>query len=378
MAQNQLTRKAFCLEPLDVLSFRDGRPFGGGSYAKSGLPYPQTLAGALRTALLKAYGCDFNRLAEAIRSGKSPADAFEAAGAPAWIARMAFRGPWLASTTKGGVEPYVVLPANVQRNKRERDVFHVLKPLNKAIPAPGWKPPEGEALMRPMWHSSAERTERMSGFLSFSGLGRYLSGQTMTSKDVVAAGPDGPLYAIAERTGIGLDPDRLSVEEGLIYGSGFLALRPGVLFYGEALFDQSAPADALDSVDLVSFGGEGRKAVLKPVAPVKWPNPAIRPGQKSFYLLTTPAFFAGRWVPAALRGKIVGAAVGDGLPVSGWDLARGGPKPTRFAAPAGSVYFVDQQVTETIENLSEGEEDLLAGYGCCLKGVWTDELEKQK
>ena len=36
------------IEPIDVL-FRDARPFGTASRASSGLPTPQTLAGALRT-----------------------------------------------------------------------------------------------------------------------------------------------------------------------------------------------------------------------------------------------------------------------------------------------------------------------------------------
>jgi CRISPR-associated protein Cmr3 len=76
-----------------------------------------------------------------------------------------------------------------------------------------------------------------------------------------------------------------------------------------------------------------------------------------------------------MAGKIAGAAVAEGIPVSGWDLARGGPKPTRFAVPAGSVYFLDEFMTDAIDNLSEGEDDLLAGYGCCLKGVWTDGTE---
>ena len=40
------------LDPLDTLFFRDGRPFDASSRVRGGLPNPQTLAGALRTALL--------------------------------------------------------------------------------------------------------------------------------------------------------------------------------------------------------------------------------------------------------------------------------------------------------------------------------------
>jgi len=60
-----------CLEPCDVLFFRDGRPFAAASYGEGGLPQPQTLVGALCTRLLEIAGCD--------------ADRFERLGRLAWI-----------------------------------------------------------------------------------------------------------------------------------------------------------------------------------------------------------------------------------------------------------------------------------------------------
>jgi CRISPR-associated protein Cmr3 len=222
---------------------------------------------------------------------------------------------------------------------------------------------------------SAERTERAQGFLSLSGLKDYLAGKKIASEAAIADGGENPLVGIAERTGIGVDPDTFSAQEGMIYAAGFLSLSKGIGFYGEALLPESAPAGAFDGIEIVSFGGEGRKAVLREVPAVNWPSAAAGAGQNSFLLLTTPAFFARGWKPQAIAGRIAGAAVAEGTPVSGWDLARGGPKPTRFAAPAGSVYFLDESMTDAIDNLSEGEDDLLAGYGCCLKGVWTDGTE---
>ena len=53
------------IDPLDVLFFRDGRPFTPASRGASGLPTPQTLAGAVRTHLLQHAGCDFDALWEA-------------------------------------------------------------------------------------------------------------------------------------------------------------------------------------------------------------------------------------------------------------------------------------------------------------------------
>ncbi len=49
-------------EALDVLFFRDRRPFAAAGRDTTGLPMPQTVAGALRTALLEAHGRDFRRM----------------------------------------------------------------------------------------------------------------------------------------------------------------------------------------------------------------------------------------------------------------------------------------------------------------------------
>ena len=42
-----------------------------------------------------------------------------------------------------------------------------------------------------------------------------------------------------------------------------------------------------------------------------------------------------------MKGVRETAASGSPVAVSGWDVARGGPRRTRFAVPAGSVYFVE-------------------------------------
>ena len=52
---------------------------------------------------------------------------------------------------------------------------------------------------------------------------------------------------------------------------------------------------------------------------------------------------------------------------------RGGPKPNRFAAQCGSTYFLDKPIEPWPETFSESDADRLQGWGCYLKGVWTDE-----
>src|SRR5262245_53965921 len=61
-AMTTAARAGLCLEPLDTLFFRDGRPFDAANRVSGGLPQPQPLAGALRTALLAQHGFRFEHL----------------------------------------------------------------------------------------------------------------------------------------------------------------------------------------------------------------------------------------------------------------------------------------------------------------------------
>lgn len=54
----QRQRTGAILEPLDVLFFRDGRPFAAAMRGSSGLPLPQTTAGAIWARLcLETLSC---------------------------------------------------------------------------------------------------------------------------------------------------------------------------------------------------------------------------------------------------------------------------------------------------------------------------------
>ncbi|HOA52424.1 MAG TPA: type III-B CRISPR module-associated Cmr3 family protein, partial [Thermogutta sp.] len=105
---------ALRLDPLDVLFFRDGRPFHEASRGESGLPRPQTLAGALRTHLLRRAGCDgdgFRKLGEYLRAGQSLEQAITSVCGAGWIARVEVRGPWLCEEVNGTLEILVSIPA---------------------------------------------------------------------------------------------------------------------------------------------------------------------------------------------------------------------------------------------------------------------------
>jgi CRISPR-associated protein Cmr3 len=358
-----MTTKAVLLEPLDVLFFRDGRPFAASGRAASGLPTPQTLAGALRTALLEKYGCKFNEMRQA--SNFAAAVARACPQAP-WIAQVAFRGPWFCRSA--GAEVLVPAPAVLHRRKKQKgEELFSLRPLETDLP--GWQTSQDDGL-RPLWIKQREATEPSEGFLTPTGLRAFLNNQLVGSEQLVQREE---LFAMDHRTGIGIEPDRLATEEAMIYGVSFLSLKEGTNLYAEVVLPDEH-ADALDGIDMLALGGEGRRVRIEQQVPVfDWPRPTAE--GKPLLLLTTPALFSGRWRPAGLNSNLVAAAVPGALAVSGWDLARRGPKPTRFAVPAGSVFFLDR-IPDNLSPASlsdidqrDGDEPL-QGWGCYLKGAW--------
>ena len=104
------------LEALDVLFFRDGRPFDASARVLGGLPTPQTLAGALRTALLARHEFPCGQVRA--RMGPGLADVPRVlleCGAPAWVVDARFRGPGLGLDDGHGVEPLLAVPQVLAR-----------------------------------------------------------------------------------------------------------------------------------------------------------------------------------------------------------------------------------------------------------------------
>jgi CRISPR-associated protein Cmr3 len=384
----KIQRMGLCLQPLDVLFFRDGRPFGAATRASSGHPMPQTLTGALRTALLGQLGFSFAELAARLRRNRddrreeSIEEALKKCGAPEWIVDARIRGPFLArlGDNQDIVDVLVPVPA-VLHQAKDGGELERLKPL-KAGALPGWR---GE--LRPLWLRHKEPTEPATGYLTNAGLQRFLKGGVPEPGQLLK---DGALFGLDHRTGIEITGDQLTAKDGGIYGASFLALRPGYVppdsrdegekpfavgLYAELVYPQGLPptCQALDGSTL-PLGGEGRRVAVRCQDPWTWPEGQPKnPKEKPLLVLTTPGLFAAPGRPEVLKDCLAAAAVPAAVAVSGWDLARGGPKPNRFAAAAGSVYFLDSLPDNLPDALSDRDEDRAQGWGCYVKGVWTDE-----
>ena len=352
------------IEPVDSLFFRDARPFEATSRAASGLPMPQTLAGAVRSLLMQRHGVSFGRLAENMKRGLSFAQALGALGSEAAsVAGVGVYGPWF--TLDGKV--LVPAPASLRREKKKphqgpEDTGRVFRLDPLCSPPPGWRPERSGML--PLWRYGRETVEAADGFLKLSGVSRFLEGGVPEPDELV---PASTLYGFDDRTGIGVDPMSNAAAEGLIYGIRLLALKREAGLYAEV----SGSADALAPLEtepvLMRFGGEGRHVAIRVASRVAhWPSVQPIVNQGRLVLLTTPAHFNG-WKPPDIEP--VAAAVGGYQAVSGWDLARGGPKPNRFMVPAGAVYFLKPGDQIPAAGLVENE-DAKTGWGCFLEGNW--------
>lgn len=394
-AENKMKRLGLRIDPLDVFFFRDGRPFEPASRAKSELPKPQTLLGALRTAIIKKGGGGFERLAEEVKKKGDLGSAFEAIGFK-WLNDITLFGPWIAKFNDGNSleDIFVPVPAILRESKdraeyienkdtKEISIFRLL-PLRDNLP--GWKPPENG--MRPLWLKKLEQTEKLSGFLNLKGLEEFLNNK-LPSK--IIKGPNTSkqnekckkarvldnedLFDMDHRIGIGIDPDTLTTQEGIIYAASFLVLKDEYSFYAEVEVPENE-ASIFDEMDTISFGGEKRKAQLSTLKPFAWPRATdANEKEKPLLLMITPGIFPyPYWRPQKLERKLVSARVPGYLPVSGWDLARGGPKPNRFAVCAGSVYFLNEPFNSPTYPASLCEDEYAKqGWGIYLEGRWKDE-----
>lgn len=351
-----IERIGLVLDPLDLLFFRDGRPFEAGLRLGSTAIFPQTLTGAVRTALLDRAGCDFPALARSIEVGRSFGEALADQSVElADIAAISVRGPWFS---RDG-QPLLPAPAALLRDKNGPIVR--LAPLKEMLP--GWVPEE--ARMLPLWTRSSGRAERLSGYLTIKGMQQFLRGRVPDQAQIVELDK---LVETEPRTGIAVSSGTMTVAEGMIYTADYLALKPTVSLYAELSGPAGTVTGAFAAGTAIPLGGQGRYVCIRRLQePVQWPDEqdgAAGP----LLVLTTPAPFPAGWRPNNL--DLVAAAVPGHVAVSGWDMARGGPKPTRFAVAAGATYFCLRPPRyDERRSLCEGE-DALIGWGSFLRGVW--------
>ncbi len=369
-----MTRVQHFIEPLDVLYLRGNRLFGApGSYGDLVLPpWPSVAAGALRSALLAHKDIDVSRFARGLMDDPelgTPAQ-------PGTFKLTAFHFAWREAKRAEHIEPLFQPPADVVIGKRNGDV--VVQTLSPHSLYDGILGSQATASLAVL--AETERGKPESGFwLTASGWERYLCGETIDANTSLVRSEE--LWRQEMRIGIGLDTSQGRAADGALFSMETVSLRKAEYRSSDGRqFDvgflvETDGAQFPESLTL-RFGGDGRGAVARQVK-ANIPQPdydAIARADCCRLILTTPGIFARGWQPTGttgedtdlrfelhgVRGRLTCAAVPRAEVISGFDVAKGMPKPAQRMAPTGSVYWL-----ENLETTVDGLRNLAA------KGLWS-------
>lgn len=402
--------KAIFIEPLDVLLFRDGKPFTGGEdhLARSVFPPPpSTVYAAMRSHLLSYH---FGRL-EAFKEGRDvPASLAEEIGSPDRFGTLELRQLFVACRrdTNETSEPdlpvkrFYPMPCDFGEVKGPQPVRYLVLtpadglPVQTDLPSGLW----------PFWSHKDLPLDAASGWLTEAGMQRYLQGaayfaesrfplqEKEAAAEVIAGDSVGKgIFQREERTGIARDRARRSVREGLLYSVEYIRLRPGV-----GLFVELEGTRLLPDSGLISLGGDRRpahyQAAQAPMLALDNIKEQILARRRFKLVLTTPALFERGWCPRwineqtlegtrdRIRVKLIAASIGKPVAIGGFDLVKQFPKPVHRFVPAGSVYFFQllegdadsvvrafhqRSISEDMETFPETAKQ---GFGHSLIGAW--------
>ena len=364
------------VDAIDVLFFRDGRPFEAGEEHIAQSLFPpnsSTVLGAIRGSIFRRMCRDRQKYLDNDTTEPWVQELNAAMGRPDRLGPMSIpQGPFVASwdaATCAAGSLYFPPPADVVRLRREDRGFECtyLRPLRDgpqlwgADPDKGGLPPG----LLPMW----ARTPRVAGglggedahevLISRCGLERMLAGTDFCSGVVVASDE---LLSNDTRAGNALE--NRQVKEAHLYEASFV--RPGTRERRVGLafsLTHEGGDDELPGISLVQLGGEGRWATVTSLTHDS-PLPAAADlqrgpdGKVRFKVyLATPCVLEGGWLPDWIDAKtlkvicprlpmnsdtsLVSVALADKTAIGGYDLARGIPRASHAAVGAGSVYFFE-------------------------------------
>lgn len=409
------------IEPLDVLLFREAKPFSAGENVTAVGQFPPTplpLVGALRNRMLAERNVDlqkYNEKAEMARKGilKDEYEPFKWVGKPDDLGPLKMMGPFLISS-----DNTLCLPSPKDLLVSGFGNLALLKAEKAKWPLEVSSPDLGLYLESPK--SGMETLEEK--YLKGDDLAEYLLGNAPGG-----AIPDKEIIVREPRLGIELAPTR-TAKSGQIYTVGFTRMKEktGFLMSVESeLGDQHIP---LSKEGFLTLGGESRAARFRKVTNEDLPLPfesesfkelqeeliSQLTGSKRFKVyLMTPAIFHNGWLPDGMDEKVdsngkktydwnpvpdvtatlVAAAVGKPQVIGGWDLVSQSPRPMLRAVPAGSVYYLETNeslgkdaATQIVEKIhfkslmtpKTGEASFLSlcrsgGFGLTAIGLWKNE-----
>lgn len=357
------------IEPLDALYLRGNKLFGDpGSFGESLVPpWPSIAAGAIRSWMLTEASID----PAAFARGDAPHAALGIPGAPGPFTVTAFH---LARAVGADVQTLHQPPADLAVFAEDEGVWS--QRLRPTLPASGLESsaPTGSLAVL----GTQKRNKGATGlWLTQAGWERHLCGQDPAKEHWIQAGS---LWATETRVGVGLSVETGRADDGKLFSMQAVMLNDGLgerARFGRVGFLVGVAGAALPAQGMLRFGGDGRAAAIGPAryTPTRPAYDAIAHARRCRLILTSPGIFPDGWrLPgtdadgkfdlAGVRGRVVCAAVPRAEVVSGFDIAKRHPKDAERAAPAGSVYW-----------LEDVEADAAALGKLAEHGLWPDSAQ---
>lgn len=395
------TRITVFFEPLDVLQFRDHRPFdmGAHSVANTVFPRPPTFRGALRSLLFRMFGARFDDREE--HFGVKEEWARQWLGGRTQPGTLAMRGPLLARRAVGsanvdpieplfcGAQDLAIVATNGSKDPKVRS-YRILR----RTPEPATRPP-----MRLRW--SRDRVHQVQGdlpwldtapgkekadkiYLTAAGAHAYFAAADSTldllptkeEKTRIAAEPGKPPPELAiwtedvlrreDRVGIARSPETLAAEDAMFYITSPFRLKEG---YGFAV-DVAIPEEGADQAKqalwelngaVAALGGKGHRARLgvfeQSVLPADGALASEAKSGPCKVWLQTPLPLTGPLPDGSL-------VVADRpIPIGGFDFAKGAPRALQPALPAGTIIHLPEGASWPLSPTTD-----VTGYGFALVG----------
>jgi CRISPR-associated protein Cmr3 len=368
--------RSFVLEPVDVLFFRDARPFSAGQeFNARGVfpPPPSAVCGAIRTAAMLQHGVRFREDGSLAQVPPEVREVWGAPGGP--IGRAHIRGPFLIADG----EPLYPLPADLQPPdpRKERRGVRLLPVGPHQPPVAACSLPENLSLLWAVALPQDGLAER-ARWLTRSEIEAYLAGEPRAAQRKLP-------WDEEPRFGIALDFGSRAVRMHHLYAYSAIRFRPPA---GDYPFGVGVVVDNDANAPLgpgaIRLGGEGRAVRIRELRDFDpWPKPPPEHTLRERFLLYLATPLPGRMTPCApgeelrigeVRARLVAACVPSAFWTSGFDIAQRKHKPLRWGAPAGSVFFFQHLEGDPSKLHAASlckDSEAREGYGLVFVGGWS-------
>jgi CRISPR type III-B/RAMP module-associated protein Cmr3 len=355
-------RLTLYFEPLDVLQFRDYRPFDAGYnvLGQSMFPLPGVFLGCVRAALFRDQNADFSKGKD---FGVTEPWARDLLGSADRVGSLQLRGPLVARRDRDDktLHPYFPMPVDLvpleDKERSDRPHYCVLQSVRPGPEGPHFyhrRAGESYAMDRqdsPALPWSRHELGKPRGgtlFLTAQGANKYRRASLAPEAEPFALEPDDAveddkLLKTEDRYGVTRDPDSLTVEPQRFYLQRpyRLARDHGFAVEVELPAIPGAVEEAIRRLDgtIVQLGGRGHRARVEVLdgglIPAHLTQPA-GPARKHWFLTPAPLQTGLDAWPAGMT--VVAERV---QAIGGFDQANRRPRPLLRALPAGSVVHLE-------------------------------------